>query len=126
MDVLTRHCFKDTDTCMDKNTVGKQFDVTGTGVYMHTYLDPTNYDAYDRSYDMVDVQVANGVFIFTIGLGSQTQASNGDINGYAPGETFLKYAAQMGGGIYRYSPGSAGLQAIFLEIANKIATKITK
>lgn len=73
VDVLTRHCFKDTDTtCIGKNTPGKQFDVTGTGVYMHTYLDPTNYDAYDRSYDMVDVQVANGVFIFTIGLGAQT------------------------------------------------------
>ena len=128
IDVLTRHCFKNTDTtCLNAS-----YDVKGDGAYiMKSIYDPTNYDVYDRAFDMVDVEAANSIYIFTIGLDSATRKTvrsvgTGDINGLYPGETFLEYAAKVGGGIYRYSPDSAALQAIFLEIANKIATKITR
>ena len=130
IDVLTRHCFKAADT----TCLASKYDVKGNGVYkMNSILDATNYDAYDRALDMADVEESNGVFIFTIGLDptpplapTLESVGYGDINGLWPGETFLQYAASVGSGIYRYTPGPAGLQAIFLEIANKIATKLTR
>lgn len=130
IDVLTRHCFKLSDTtCLNAS-----YDVKGDGAYiMHSVYDPTNYDVYDRAFDMVDVEASNSIYIFTIGLDSPNKKSvrsvgafPGDINSLFPGETFLEYAAKVGGGIYRYSPDPSALQAIFLEIANKIATKLTK
>lgn len=118
--VLTRHCKLATDlSCINASYPSG---VTAS-------VDETNYDAYDRAYDMADLEAKNSIYIFTIGLGPQVQSSSGssyDVNGMAPGETFLKYTANAGGGIYRYAPSSSDLLSIFLEIANKIATKITQ
>lgn len=125
--VLIRHCYKSTDTtCLNAS-----YDAAETGIpanFMVSTYDPTHYDAYDRTFDMVDTEVSNSIYIFTIGLGLQVKSTtaNGETSGFAPGETFLKYAAKVGGGIYRYAPDGSGLRAIFLEIANKIATKLTQ
>lgn len=118
-DVLTRHCFKATDT----NCLNASYDVMGNGAYvMHSVYDPTNYDPYDRAFDMADIVAANGTQIFTIGLGSQIQSTSGDLNSLAPGETFLKYAAQKSGGQYYYAPATSSLTSIMQNIANQWTT----
>ncbi len=128
IDVTVRHCFKEDDeVCMRaEHEIVREGD--GAKFTMKSIYDPTNYDAYDRAFDMVDTQVANGVYIFTIGLGDLVKAkpNNNDVNNLPPGEVFLQYAAKVGGGLYRHTPKSDALKAIFLEIANKIATKLTQ
>ena len=121
MDVLTRHCFKATDiTCLSAT-----YDVNGDGVYiMESTWDPTNYDPYDRAFDVADMVAANGTQIFTIGLDSPTRKTvrsvgTGDINGLYPAETFLKYAAQKSGGQYYYAASSSDLTSIMQNIADQ-------
>jgi hypothetical protein len=121
LDVLTRHCWTNTAPCMQSTP----YPVDATHSMSSTY-NQTDYDAYDRAMDMVDVEVQNGISIFTIGLGFQNVSPAGDINNLPTGETFLKYAATKSGGIYRPTATASGLSAIFLEIANKIATKLTQ
>ena len=87
------------------------------------------YDADDYAHDMADF-VANSqhALVFTIGLGGLVNYNffQTDAGKLPPGATFLRYTASVGLGEYYYAPGGAQLNAIFLAIANKIATRLTK
>jgi Flp pilus assembly protein TadG len=118
------------------------------GATRHTYTDPPiNYDAEDFAYDKADFVgtplnpaiIGQNAYIYTIGLGpqvtlrSRVDCSSKDINGNCLiddgtklGEKFLKYAAQVGRGIYYPAPTTAELDVIFQSIANNIATILTK
>ncbi len=97
---------------------------------------PSLYDADDYARDMADFVAKDdtgtvkgqNALIFTIGLGDLvTEIKYGNP---PPGETFLKYAALFANennkGEYYFAPTGAKLNAIFLAIANKIATRLTK
>jgi Flp pilus assembly protein TadG len=91
------------------------------------------YDADDYAREMVDFVTdpvhGQGAMLFSIGLGPEVNAKKPyeSANGYpAPGETLLKYGAEKGGGVYYYAPDSTQLNAIFLAIANKIATRLSR
>jgi hypothetical protein len=103
-------------------------DTDATAATRHDKTNPA-YDADDYAHDMVDF-VANSQhsLIFTIGLGNQVTNNffQTDPGKLAPGETLLKYAANTGLGVYYFSPGGSQLNAVFLAIANKIATRLTK
>jgi Flp pilus assembly protein TadG len=98
-----------------------------------TPLNDLVYDADDYARDMVDFVTdpvhGQGAMLFSIGLGNGvTSKTTYEIanNLPAPGETLLKYGAEKGGGIYYFAPDSAQLNAIFLAIANKIATRLSR
>jgi hypothetical protein len=88
------------------------------------------YDADDYARDMVDAtSYNNNTLIFTIGLGNlvkDTTAFEAANNRPPSGETLLKYAADKGRGFYYFAPGGDQLAAIFNEIGNKIATRLTR
>lgn len=93
-----------------------------------------DYDADDYARDMADYLAdpvdGQGVTVFTIGLGRLIQnAPKGDPDA---GEQLLTYIAETAGGVtanhgeYFYSPDSAGLDDIFLQIADNIFTRISQ
>jgi hypothetical protein len=91
------------------------------------------YDADDYARDMVDFVTdplkGQGAMMFTIGLGPQITSKTPyeQTSGLpAPGETLLQYAAEKGSGIYYAAPNATQLQTIFLAIANKIATRLSR
>jgi len=93
------------------------------------YNYPTDYDAYDYAQDMIDfVAKKQTALIFTIGLGDLVGFNyyETDAGKLPPGRTLLQYAADQGGGLYYFAPGGPQLNAVFLAIANKIATRLTK
>ncbi len=137
----TRHCFTaDATSCLAKGGV----------------FDPDNYDAEDYARDMADfVSEDQNALLFTIGLGSLVRTSipraefNVDtgepiladtgsgvlkpvacdtlaVNCWGAGEQLLRYAADTGGGKYYYAPGGNQLRAIFLDIAQNLATRLTQ
>jgi Flp pilus assembly protein TadG len=104
---------------------------------LYTAIDDQLYDADDYARDMVEIVTdpltGQGAMMFTIGLGplitdpTRNETTYERDNGRPPpGETLLKFAAEKGGGIYYASPTSAELNAIFLAIANKIATRLSR
>jgi len=100
----------------------------------HDYAtDLEHYDADDYARDMVDFVTdpkdGQGALLFSIGLdGAQNYVTSPgqDVAGNAAGETLLKYAAKQGGGVYYYAPDESQLGSIFLDIANKIATRLSR
>jgi hypothetical protein len=90
------------------------------------------YDADDYAYNMADFvgkpadQHGQDAFIFTVGLGDLVRGADflQPGNKY-PGEEFLKYAADVGKGVYQYARVSEDLGPIFLKIAENIATRLT-
>ena len=109
----SRHCFQeDASYCL-----------AAGGVYW-----PDRYDADDYARDMADfVAKDQNALIFTIGLGPLVQSSEPlDANGVGAGEQLLLYAAETGGGQYYYAPGGNQLRAIFLDIAQNLATRLTQ
>jgi Flp pilus assembly protein TadG len=99
----------------------------------HIKTDTSHYDPDDYARDMVDFVTdpdhGQGALLFTIGLGDQIlKRSQYEINNNlpAPGETLLKYGAEKGGGIYYAAPDASQLDEIFLAIANKIATRLSR
>ncbi len=82
------------------------------------------YDPDDAARDIIDIVAGNGALIFSIGLGP-ARAQYSDLSA-PPGETLLQYAAEEGFGVYYFAPDGAELANIFLQIANKIATRITQ
>jgi hypothetical protein len=79
---------------------------------------------------VTDPDNGQGALLFTVGLGADmiTNRSASEIaNGYpSTGETLLQYGAYKGGGIYYFAPSAAQLNEIFLGIANKIATRLSR
>ncbi|MFZ5911277.1 MAG: pilus assembly protein TadG-related protein [Chloroflexota bacterium] len=106
------------------------------------------YDVMDFARDMTDfVFDEQQALIFTIGLGADVKRPQGLANecnsthpDYDPvvcargetGETFLQYAADPDddetpfGGEYYYAPQGNDLRDIFLDIADKLATRLTQ
>lgn len=93
-----------------------------------------NYDADDYAYDMADFvadpDTGQGGVIFTIGLGNLIRnAPSGDP---LDAEELLKYAAEQSGGsnanhgMYYYAPDAAALREIFRQIAENIATRLSR
>ena len=91
-----------------------------------------SYDADDYARDNADWIAGpdTSAIIFSIGLGNLVITSPaGDPDA---GEQLLTYAAMGAGGsdanhgAYYFSPDAFGLQAIFLEIANNIATRLSQ
>ncbi len=93
------------------------------------------YDADDYARDQADFLAdpvnGQGVIVFTIGLGNLVRnAPSGDPDA---GEKLLKYVAEQAGdphardhGEYFYSPSTSQLREIFRQIANRIATKLSR
>lgn len=129
----TRHCASAGDvTCLARGGV---FDLGA-------------YDVMDFAMDMADfVFDDQQALIFTIGLGPDVLrkaglefACNPDSPDYNPtdcargdnGEHLLKYAADPDGdetpfgGTYYYAPDGNDLRQIFLDIAKKLATRLTQ
>jgi hypothetical protein len=112
----------------------------------HSIGDPRNadpntavYDADDYARDMVDfvtnpdsdpVMPGQAALLFTIGLNENYIASRSPYettNGLpATAETLLRYGAEKGNGVYYSAPSSDQLGEIFLAIANKIATRLSR
>ncbi len=115
--------------CVDQNA---------TDAGRHSSSDVSNYDPDDYARDMVDfvtnpdtdpVTPGQGALLFTIGLGDKiTERTQNEIDhGYPPpGQTLLQYGAEKGGGIYYAAPNPNQLNTIFLAIANKIATRLSR
>ncbi|HAX71792.1 MAG TPA: VWA domain-containing protein [Anaerolineales bacterium] len=93
-----------------------------------------DYDADDYARDMADYLAdpvdGQGVTVYTIGLGNLLQnASKGDPDA---GEQLLIYVAETAGGVnanhgfYSFTPDADGLEAIFLEIASNIFTRLSQ
>jgi Flp pilus assembly protein TadG len=88
------------------------------------------YDADDYARDMADAAAYNNnTLIFTIGLGDLVRKpTTYEVANNRPpsGETLLKYTADKGQGLYYFAPSGNQLTAIFHEIGNKIATRLTR
>ena len=113
--------------CVDTDVTAATRHIATTVGSVTTY--PLAYDTYDYAQDMVDfVAKGQGALVFTIGLGNLVNYNffETDAGKLAPGVTLLNYAATQGNGLYYYSPGGSQLNAVFLAIANKIATRLTK
>jgi hypothetical protein len=126
----SRHCLQDdNESCL-----------AAGGVYW-----PERYDADDYARDMADfVAEDQHALIFTIGLGDlvKTSVPRLRINDptqkctevpydpvedcYGAGEQLMRYAADVGGGKYYYAPSGNQLRAIFLDIAQYLATRLTQ
>jgi len=97
--------------------------------------DPENgiYDPDDYARDMVDFVTdpvhGQGALLFTVGLGDKVAERSAyeianDLP--APGTALLQYGAEKGGGVYYPAPNASQLNDIFLQIANKIAPRLTR
>jgi hypothetical protein len=116
--------YSDTRYCVDQDARDPQGRHSSTNA---------KFDPDDYARDMVDFltnpSTGQGELLFTIGLGNQiTDRSSYEVaNNYPPpGEALLKYGAEKGNGIYYPAPDSAQLNAVFLAIANKIATRLSQ
>jgi len=106
----------------------------------HPSSDALNYDPDDYARDMIEFvtnqpklpvgQISGQqALLFTIGLGTQINALSGyesHFNLPPTGQTLLEYGAYMGHGIYYPAPSASQLDEIFLAIANKIATRLSR
>jgi len=130
---LSRHCYEADD----------KYCLAAGGA-----LDKEDYDADDYARDMSDfIAKDQGALIFSIGLGNLVRTSvprarldaNGEptadkcdsgepiANCMGAGEQLLRYAAEeVGGGNYYFAPSGNQLEQIFLDIAGKLATRLTQ
>jgi hypothetical protein len=91
------------------------------------------YDPDDYARDMIDFVVDNGAFVYSIGMPGYKGKGSTMTGRYAPGEAVLRYAATdkqdatdaLSGYVYEAKTPS-DLNAIFLAIANRIATRINQ
>ena len=92
----------------------------------------SDYDAEDYAYDEADfvgkstALGGQGAYLYTIGLGTQVTKPSTVPPFDKLGSIFLQYAATVGRGIYYPAPSPAQLAMIFQNIANNIATVLTK
>jgi hypothetical protein len=123
--VNTRHCYDVPGLVMDNHSMcmgvdagDEDWDFAGVSD------DGTNYDADDYARDMADWLALNNILSFSIGLGSLVDNSTqGDPN---DGEELLQYTAGVTGGLYFFAPSGNQLREIFAEIADNIATRLTR
>lgn len=137
MNANVRHCYDSglLPTTINKNCMKEPGSV----------LDPTNYDAYDAAMDQADILgLEVNSLVFAIGLGCNntdptktpySASCNNEITrtiAYAepgtpaPGLTLLNYVAKKGLTGSYYQATADELNKIFLAIANKIATRLTR
>lgn len=132
---LSRHCSDPGDTaCTSKGWVYAE-DSNGVSLY----------DTDDYAHDKLDaLGEQQDVLIFTIGLGdlvrtSVPRAKKSDPtvkcsedpydpvdDCYGAGELLLQYGADVGRGKYYFAPTGNQLNAIFLDIAQYLATRLTQ
>jgi len=132
---LSRHCSDPGDTaCTSKGFVYAE-DSAGVSLY----------DTDDYAHDKLDaLGEQQDVLIFTIGLGklvktSVPRARKSDTtvkcsespydpvdDCYGAGELLLQYGADVGRGKYYFAPAGNQLEAIFLDIAQYLATRLTQ
>ncbi len=126
--VNTRHCYDRPGVTMD-NRVMCLDDVDPKWDFSGVLDDGSNYDADDFARDMADWLFQNNVLSFSIGLGdlvtgvNQADPSKGDPK---DGEQLLKYVAGVTGGLYFFAPSGSQLREIFAQIADNIATRLTR
>ena len=119
----TRHCYDVPGLVMDNHAMcmgvtDPDWDFAGVSD------DGTSYDADDYARDMADWLFQNNVLTFSIGLGDLvTSGTAGDPK---DGEQLLKYVAGVTGGLYFFAPSGSQLRQIFAEIADNIATRLTR
>jgi hypothetical protein len=121
--VNTRHCYDVPGVVMDN--LAMCLGVTDpTWDFAGIPDNGSNYDADDFARDMADWLALNNVLTFSIGLGDQvTNYPQGDPN---DGEELMQYAANVTGGLYFNAPSGEQLREIFAEIADNIATRLTR
>jgi len=144
--INSRHCTAaDATSCLIRgNCFLDDDDCASAGLPGGTYNTPLTdyYDADDFARDMVDyIADDQQALIFSIGLGPQVKGAKprvlkADLNVkcttedlddcFGAGEQMLRYAAKYGDGLYYHAPTGAELQAIFLEIAGNLATRLTQ
>ncbi|MFZ5881547.1 MAG: pilus assembly protein TadG-related protein [Chloroflexota bacterium] len=123
--VNTRHCYDvpgiELDNhamCMGVDAGDEDWDFAGISD------NGTNYDADDFARDMADWLTLNNILSFSIGLGGLVDnATQGDPD---DGEELLEYVAGVSDGLYFYAPSGNQLREIFAEIADNIATRLTR
>jgi Flp pilus assembly protein TadG len=112
----------------------------------HTSTDTSNYDPDDYARDMADIVAGNSVYLFTIGLGSKLDTTDeGSLASWpcdstslacAPGQELMQYIAfgaanavnqhTFVGSFYHVGTDVSQLENVFLDIYNKLTTKLTK
>jgi Flp pilus assembly protein TadG len=126
--VNTRHCYDRPGVTMDNRSMCLD-NADPTWDFAGVLDDGTNYDADDFARDMADWLVQNNVLSFSIGLGDLvTGANQADPTKGDPrdGEQLLKYVAGVTGGLYFFAPSGSQLREIFAQIADNIATRLTR
>jgi len=119
----TRHCYDVPNADMDNHSMcmgvtDPAWDFAGTSD------DGSHYDADDYARDMADWLAMNNVLSFSIGLGGLVD--NASVGDPKDGEQLLKYVAGVTGGLYFFAPSGSQLRQIFAEIADNIATRLTR
>lgn len=126
----TRHCYDNPDDGIDLQNHAICLGVTDPEWdFAGTSDNGTHYDADDFARDMADWLFQNNVISFSIGLGNLvTGASQADVTKGDPndGEELLRYVAGVTGGLYFFAPSGAQLREIFAQIADNIATRLTR
>jgi Flp pilus assembly protein TadG len=126
---LSRHCQPGDTACIAKGGI----------------VDEDNFDTDDYAHMMADfLAEQQDVLIFSIGLGDLVKISiprarisdptqrcsetpPDPVNDcYGAGELMMQYAADIGRGNYYFAPTGAELEAIFLDIAQNLATRLTQ
>jgi hypothetical protein len=118
-----------------RNPYCRDTDATAAGRHPDTINGNPNplYDADDFARDMADFvaqpdPVGQNAVLFSIGLGDLVR--NTTYGDPPAGESLLTYAAEGANpnnkGEYYFAPTGSQLRAIFVAIANKIATRLTR
>jgi Flp pilus assembly protein TadG len=127
---LVRHCY---DALTDNSSANKyclNHDVVVDPIEPDPVLDPDKYDADDYARDQADI-LYKGVnsIIFAIGLGPQVTSTSSNVTDPgtpAAGATLLQYIAMRGDTDNYYQADPDQLNKVFLAIANRIATRLTR
>jgi Flp pilus assembly protein TadG len=115
--------------------------------YNHRDSSDPNYDPDDYARDMADIVVGNSVYIFSIGLGTKLDVRDDGSTAVwntcdasqtcAPGQELLHYIAEESamqkaetknfkGTFYDVGTNADALERVFLDIYNKLTTKLTR
>ncbi len=128
---LVRHCYDnggDVDTSI--SPLCKGHDIIVVPGEPAPAVNPTLYDADDYARDQADILFAGvNSIIFAIGLGPQVTSTSSQVTDPgtpAAGATLLQYIAMRGDTDNYYQADPDQLNKVFLAIANRIATRLTR